>query len=183
MLVTTSYCIIGDITLEYVKKETDGETSTQLNILLPESIKIPALSEAVPVVLPANVPVADTVLVTAADTSVATVSDATTAAPSSTPDQPLEVVAQPLGAAEMTMGVAAPTATRKERAVPAFIRGLYTTLFTLLGMLGAGVTYLKDNLDKLFQLDWKVYAVVAIGAVLSGIMYALKKYYKPDGLL
>jgi hypothetical protein len=117
-------------------------------------------------------------------------SAATPTAPSDSPSLPesdgaTESVALPLGAScpvpePYKLGT---TPTRKERGVMGLVRGLYTVLFTILGMIGAGAAYLRDNLDKLFQLDWKVYAVVGIGAVLSGILYALKKYWKPDGLL
>lgn len=163
MLVTTKYCIIGETTIEFVTVVDGDSTTLTVNVLPPERPAEMLMSAAADVV------------------------DITAATPSSIVEQPPEAIAPPLGAAEPCATAqpyklgAAPT--RKEKGVMSLVRGAYTAMFTLLGMVGAGTAYLRDNLDKLFQLDWKVYAVVGIGAVLSGIMYATKKYYKPDGLL
>jgi hypothetical protein len=86
------------------------------------------------------------------------------------------IVAQPLG--QIVVAAATPG-----KAAPAIIRGMYTTLFTLLGMLGAAFAYLKDNLDQLTDIKWQTIAIVMGGAVLAGLGYGLKKYWKPDGLL
>jgi len=93
-------------------------------------------------------------------------------------------VATPLGEAPATQTyrMAAPP-TRAERGKMGLIRGMYTFLFSLLGMVGAGAAALKDNLAQLTDLKWTTLIIVIGGALLAGIGYALKKYYKPDGLL
>jgi len=84
------------------------------------------------------------------------------------------VVAQPLGPVMATAGAPG-------KAAPALIRGLYTVLFSLLGMAGAAFAYLKDNLGSITDLDWQTIAIIVGGALLAGLGYGLKKYYKPDG--
>jgi len=98
------------------------------------------------------------------------------------------VAAPDIGAAAAGPLLAAPlsepvVAAPPGRALPAFIRGVYTVIFSLLGMAGAGFAYLRDNLDKLTDIKWQTVAIFVGGALLAGIAYGLKKYWKPDGLL
>ena len=59
----------------------------------------------------------------------------------------------------------------------------YTAGFSLLGMLGAAFAYLKDNLSQLSNLSKGTIAIVVGGAVLAGLLYGLKKYWVPTGVL
>ena len=73
--------------------------------------------------------------------------------------------------------------TRKQRAGAGLVRGVYTAGFSLLGMVGAAFAYLKDNLSQLSTLSKGTVAVVVGGALLAGVLYGLKRYYKPNGVL
>jgi hypothetical protein len=70
----------------------------------------------------------------------------------------------------------APAATSRGKA--AFVRGLWTFLFSLLGMAGAALMYIEASLDKLPIPGW---AAVPAGAAVAAGLYATKKFVKPDG--
>jgi hypothetical protein len=72
--------------------------------------------------------------------------------------------------AELTLAAAAP---KKHRGLSAFIRGAWTLIF---GVAGEAAVYVLDNLGI---LNLPPGAGVAVGAVL----YSIKKYAKPEGLL
>jgi hypothetical protein len=72
--------------------------------------------------------------------------------------------------AGMTLAAAAP---KKHRGLSAFIRGAWTLIF---GVAGEAAVYVLDNLGI---LNLPPGAGVAVGAVL----YSIKKYAKPEGLL
>ena len=167
-LVVTKYRAMGDITVEFVTT-INGETITlETNVLLPESTPVLPVID-IPSVAPALCEENTTAEVPIEETP-----------PEEEPTQETTetpAMAQPLQKTLLT--TASPT--RKERVVPAFIRGFYTVMFSLLGMFSAAVAYLQDNLDKLLQLDWKIYLVVGVGALLSGVAYGLKRFYKPEG--
>jgi hypothetical protein len=76
-----------------------------------------------------------------------------------------------------------PALTQKRRGLQAVIRGGYTALFTLLGMSGAAFAALRDNLSQLTDLKLQTILIVVGGALLAGVAYGLKRWYKPEGLL
>ena len=69
--------------------------------------------------------------------------------------------------------VSAPVTPKKHRGLSAFIRGAWTLIF---GVAGEAAVYVLDNLGI---LNLPPGAGVALGAVL----YSIKKYVRPDGLL
>lgn len=62
----------------------------------------------------------------------------------------------------------------------AILRFLYTSLACILGMIGAGAKYLLDHLNDLSDINWTVVGIALAGALLAGVLYGLKKYFRPD---
>ena len=110
----------------------------------------------------------------------APIAEITTATPDPITEQPPEVIAQPLGDA-LPLKAASPP--QKGKFLPAAIRFMYTTIFTLLGMAGAAFAYLKDNIGQLTDIKLQTVLIVVGGALLAGLCYGLKKYVRPEGLL
>jgi hypothetical protein len=84
-----------------------------------------------------------------------------------TPDN--EVLAQPL------------TASAVGRAKPALIRWMYTSLFSFLGFVGTVLATFRDNLSQITEFGWWTLIVAVVASIIAGALYALKKYYKPEG--
>jgi hypothetical protein len=166
--VTTRYRIIGDITIEFVTITHGDDITLEANVLMPEE------TSALPVIDIPTAPVLEPpVEVVPEEPPVEIVPEETV---------PEEVIARPLG--EMAMGaVAPPPLTKKRRGLQAFIRGIYTVIFSLLGMMGAAFAYLQDNLNQLTDIKWQTIVIVVGGALLAGIGYGLKRFWKPEGLL
>jgi hypothetical protein len=47
-------------------------------------------------------------------------------------------------------------------------------------MAGASAKYLLDHLSDLSDINWTVVGIAVAGALLAGVLYGLKKYYRPD---
>jgi hypothetical protein len=166
-IVVTKYRAMGDITVEFVTT-INGETITlETNVLLPENL--PPLSVIdIPSATPPALEAPSEIIPEAAPEKLIKETSS-------------EVIAKPLD--EMKMGVVAPPATKKKRGLQALIRGVYTVIFSLLGMTGAAFAYLQDNLNQLTDIKWQTIAIVVGGALLAGIGYGLKRFWKPEGLL
>lgn len=97
---------------------------------------------------------------------------------------PAEVPVEPVYfASAPPLEPSSPVLTKKRRGLQAVIRGAYTVIFSLLGMLAAGAAALRDNLSQLTDLKLTTILIVVGGAVLAGVAYGLKRWLKPDGLL
>jgi hypothetical protein len=196
MIVTTKYCVISDTTIEFVTKVEDNNTSLEVNVLLPETssasdidISSASVLESVTVATDDSVlepeyepalpdpALPDSTLTSTIESEYEPALPDPANAVSESTDS---LVAQPLG--EMVLS-AAPPITKKRRGLQAVIRGVYTMLFSLLGMIGAAFAYLKDNLNQLTDVKWQTVAIVVGGALLAGSLYGLKRWYKPEGLL
>jgi hypothetical protein len=180
MIVTTKYSIIGETTIEFVTKVEPNNTSLEVNVLLPETSSSSAIAiSATPVLEPALEPEYEPAL---PDPALEPEYEPALPDPANAISEPTDaVVAQPLG--DMVVSAAPPPVTKKTRGLQAVIRGVYTVLFSLLGMMGAAFAYLKDNLNQLTDIKWQTVAIVVGGALLAGLGYGLKRWYKPDGLL
>jgi hypothetical protein len=166
-LVVTKYRAMGDITVEFVTT-INGETITlETNVLLPESMPVLPVID-IPSAMPPALEAPSEIIPEAAPEKLIKETSS-------------EVIAKPLD--EMKMGVVAPPVTKKKRGLQALIRGVYTVIFSLLGMTGAAFAYLQDNLNQLTDIKWQTIAIVVGGALLAGIGYGLKRFWKPEGLL
>ena len=107
------------------------------------------------------------------------------------PVTPQEAVAAPEASTEPSPTDSSPTAPALPhgRTLPAVIRGGYTIIASLLGMIGAACSYALAHLDDVKSYltdtnDWKKLAMAAgfvlVGAVIAGILYGAKKFYRPD---
>lgn len=83
----------------------------------------------------------------------------------------------PLAASPGDPVVAAPP---RSRGFAAVLRFIYTSLACLLGMIGAGAKYLLDHLNDLSDINWTVVIIAVVGSLLAGLLYGLKKYFRPD---
>ena len=77
---------------------------------------------------------------------------------------------------EAVLAAAGPVA----RAKPAAQSGLKAGLASFMGMLAAGLLYVQENFGSLSDISLKNIALIAGGAILSGLLYFSYRYYRPS---
>ena len=149
-LVKQRYTYVGELVVEVVVAASEGSISTDVNVL-------PSVSPAGAVSQTGNMP-------PALETPVE-------------PNPLADPVALPQPLAEPVLMATAPPHGRGFYAV---LRFFYTSLACILGMAGASAKYLLDHLSDLSDINWTVVGIAVAGALLAGVLYGLKKYYRPD---
>ena len=82
------------------------------------------------------------------------------------------VTAQPLM-------LSTPPPTITERAKPAASSGFKAGLASFGGMLAAGLLYVQENFGSITDISLKNILLIGGGAVVSGLLYFLYRFYKP----